>query len=654
MRFAILTVALCICASPGWAYYFFVHYAGRSAPFFPMPEKFDLNSLQNNTVYFYIADSGPSGTATNDGFPAIVSEIRSAAQAWNTIKTSAIRLAYGGLYRAGSGEINSGITVEFSDDVPPGVIARGAPITFSGGPNGQFVPIQSSTILIQRDLSQPQTACSNSPCPSFSEYFYTTMVHEFGHTLGLQHTFTSAVMSTYVTSAATKASPLGMDDIMGVSLLYPTADFASLTGAISGAVTSNGQPVGMASVVAISPSNEAVSSMTNPDGTYSITVPPGVYEVYVHPVPPPQITESTPGNIVWPKDDQGNSFPLPGSAFVTQFYPGTQDFFQAAPISVNPASVTTGVNFDVQSKPYVTLGPVRTYGYSDTNVPIASPPISISSNAAMVAYGTGLMQDANTLEPGLDIFVLGSGSASTAQVYNLLPWQAGYMALDVALGYFAGTGPKHLLFRQNGDIYVLPSAFRAVSQAPPFISSVTATTDSNGNRIVQVSGTNLFADSTRILFDGLPGFVTGASSDGSLLVVPPPAPGSYNATVTALNADGQSSNYLQAAKPPVYVYDTQSPPSVAVTAGSLSPGDNTIDVVSANTNFVDGQVIVGFGTSDVVVTEVQVLSPTHLVVKATLNTNANVPTININIVNGLSLIAQSQGSTITEQPPQTQ
>jgi len=456
-------------------------------------------------------------------------------------------------------------------------------------------------------------------------------------------------MSTYVTSAVTKAAPLGTDDIMGISQLYPTPDFASQVGAITGTVMANGSPVSMASVVAISPGNPAISSMTNPDGTYSITVPPGAYEVYVHPVPPPLATEITPGNIVWPLDQNGNSFPLPTNVFQTQFYPGTQDFIAASNVFVNPGSVSSGVNFAVNPKPYVTLSSVRTYGYSSTSVPIASPPIAISSAAAMVAYGTGLMKDSKTLTPGLGISAIGSGAASTLQVYNVQPYVDSYISFDVALGYFAGMGPKHLLFRTPDDIYVLPSAFTAVNLTPPFIASVNPTTDANGGNLVVVSGTNLWPNYTQILFDGLPGNVTGTTSDGSLIVVPPPGPGGYQAVVTALNQDGQSSNYLESPNPPYYTFTGASPASVAISPATLSPGTNTVDVTGTNTNFIDGQVFAGFETSDAVVTGISVIDATHLTINVTLNSNANVPATSINIVNGLQLIAASQGSVITQQ-----
>ena len=43
----------------------------------------------------------------------------------------------------------------------------------------------------------------------------------------------------------------------------------------------------MASVVALRPGASAISTLTNPDGTYRIDgLPPETYYVYVHPVPP--------------------------------------------------------------------------------------------------------------------------------------------------------------------------------------------------------------------------------------------------------------------------------------------------------------------------------------------------------------------------------
>ena len=164
-----------------------------------------------------------------------------------------------------------------------------------------------------------------SQTPSYSEQFFMTLVHEFGHTFGLQHTLTSSVMSTYNTTASTKANPLGADDIAGISLLYPAPNYLSTVGSISGTVTMNGKGLNLASVVAISPSNPAIATLTNPDGTYQINgIKPGLYYVYAHPLPPPVEGEGSPDNVFYPHNSNGVFLP-PDTGFATQFYPSTQN-----------------------------------------------------------------------------------------------------------------------------------------------------------------------------------------------------------------------------------------------------------------------------------------------------------------------------------------
>lgn len=645
IRVATLAVVSIAFASTGSAYYYYVHYPSRSAPFAPMFEKYDLGSLSNKTVTFYISDSSPSPMPAGDSFQAVVSEIRAAAEVWNQVTTSDLRLAYGGLYPAGSSQINSGISVEFSDDIPPGVFAQGAPdtrgsVTF--GPNGPFVPIIHSRLQIRRDvLADPLIGSS------WSELFFTTLVHEFGHTIGLQHTLTSAVMSTARTSAATKSKPLAPDDIAAISVLYPAANYLAGTGSITGTVRLSNSGVAMASVVAISPSNPAISTITNPDGTFRLDgVPPGMYSVYVHPLPPALDSEVSPANIVAPRDQNNNPLPF-GPAFDTQFYPGTRDYAQAGNVFVYAGSVTPGINFSVKQRSAVGIHSVRTYGYSSSSVPIASPPVTMGLPTAstMVASGYGLLQNINTAVPGLTVSVLGTGAlAQFANVHAYPPY--GYIQMDVQVGNVAFAGPKHMIFSTRDDLYVLPSGFTFVAMQPPSITSVTPAVDGSGNRVVAITGTNLLPD-TRILFDGLPAAVTSITSDGRLLVVPPQAPGSYRAIVTALNSDGQSSMFLQAQAPPAYFYDSADSASLTVSPGVLSSGDNVVHVVATNTNFVDGQVFVGFGSSDVVVKKITVASPTELFVNVTLNSNAFVPASAINITSGLRLLSQTLGTVIT-------
>jgi Matrixin len=668
IRLAVLISACMLLSTNGWSYYFFVLYNTSTGPFnTPIAERFDLNALVNNTVPFFISDTGPALMAPGDSFPAIIGEIRGAAAVWNTVSTSKLRLAYGGLYTAGSAsELSPGIDVEFTDEIPPGLVALGVPVVTGSlgyGSEGLIVPIIRSKIYLPNDLTN---VYPYGDFPSYSEPFFVTLVHEFGHTMGLQHTLSSGVMSTLWTSASSKATPLGADDMAGISVLYPADGYLPTVGSISGHVMLGSTGLALASVVALSATNPAISILTNPDGSYRMDgVPPGLYSVYAQPLPPPEYGETTPDNIIYPTDVNGNSIGLNYNAFATQFFTAgggaTRNASLAYPVQVIAGLLTSGVEFQVSSRTSQAVYGVRTYGFSPTNVAVASPPImtGLPLPSPVAATGQGLLNANNVILPGLSISVL--GGAATASNLRPYPPPTPYIAVDVQANLGAGEGPKHLLFATPDNLYVLPAAFFLVANPPPSITAVTPSWDANGNRIVLISGTGFFPGetattvpvNTTVLFDGLPGVISGTTNSGQLIVYPPPAQANYTATVTALNSDGQSSLFLNPT-PLTFSYGgTATPaaiasPSLTVTPSILVAGTaTTVNVVGANTGFIAGQTTVGFGTSDVVVTQVTVLSPTHLTVQVT--PNVTVPTSGINVTTGLSVISQALGNNVTTQ-----
>ncbi|MEO8661998.1 MAG: carboxypeptidase regulatory-like domain-containing protein, partial [Bryobacteraceae bacterium] len=628
----VLTAGLLLSAGAS-AYYHFVRFTTTYGPYTPIFDRFDLAALPGHTVQFFITDQAPSAVASGDTMPAIVSELRAAAKVWTDVASSDLRLAYGGIATADTAQATPGIDVTFSDDIPPGLIALGGPTSRADmvtNASGSFVPIQRSVLMLRRDLSTR---------PSWSERFFLTLVHEFGHTLGLQHTLASATMATEITRSSTKASPLGGDDIAGISILYPTSAFLASTGTISGVVTLSGAGVNLASVVALSTTGPAISTLSNPDGTYRLAgLPPGQYSVYVHALPPALAGENSPANIIAPSDPNGK---IPaGPSFATQFSSGT--------VSVAAGKTASDLNFAVQPRPDGDqISAVQTYSFFGSNAVKPAFFNKTVGQGSLIAAGLNLTANGGPT-PGLGLHVL-NGADSVDAVRGYVSDPVNWIQANITLNADAPDGPRHVLFTTPTDLYVLPAAYRVATAPPPVITGTQPTGDGG----LSIAGTNI-GPGTRILFDGIPA-ATRTASEGLLVVVPPAAPRSYRARIVALNDDGQSSLFVQGDSPSTFTFDSQADiAGMSIAPASLPAGTDTfIEINASGGNFAQGDTRVGFGTSDLLVRKIWVFSPTRLLAEVSVAPGAQSSTSTVTVVTGLRHFYQTYSFSV-QQPNRRQ
>jgi len=331
-RVCALAAAVFALGTPASAYYHYVHYSNGN--FTPQQEKFRIAA--GGTVSFFVSDQGPAVFAPGDSFGSLLGQVKQALAAWDSISSPNLHVAFGGLETSGQQSNTAGGDILFQD-LPPGLYGL-------GGPTSNGTTITTGVVILANN-----TNIGKGAGPSYLENFFTTAVHEVGHALGLQHTWTGSAMSQDVLRNTSRARPFDYDDVAAINTLYGASGWQNNYGTITGTVRfTTGGNVTLASVVAVNPTTgAAISALTNPDGTYRIDgIPSGNFLLYVHPLPPDAVPVDGTG-LRPPQDQNGNAI-LPSGAFGTVFYPNTLDPRTATTFPVSRGSVTPQRDFTVQ------------------------------------------------------------------------------------------------------------------------------------------------------------------------------------------------------------------------------------------------------------------------------------------------------------------
>ncbi|MDE3180439.1 MAG: matrixin family metalloprotease [Acidobacteriota bacterium] len=253
---------------------------------------------------------GPQGTNVNTtGGGSIVEAISSSFQSWQGANLNGGQMTGFSSVAQGADSTTAapnaadcvnviGFTDPNSGDFPTGTIAFTAVTTVFGGPpagsytcttgqTSRTCPLASCIVDVDIEFNPNKTFATASPTPSGDFDLQSIATHEIGHLLGLDHSgLASSIMFAYGDRGVVPQRNLSTDDAIGIGSIYPSANFNSDTGKLTGHANLNGSGVFASHVVVIDSNTGApvVDTLTNTDGSYSVFVPPGSYNVVALPL----------------------------------------------------------------------------------------------------------------------------------------------------------------------------------------------------------------------------------------------------------------------------------------------------------------------------------------------------------------------------------
>ena len=197
-----------------------------------------------------------------------------------------------------------------------------------------------------------------------------------------------------------------------------------------------------------------------------------------------------------------------------------------------------------------------------------------------------------------------------------------------------------MIFSLPNDIFVLPSGLNLVQSPPPFISSATAGIEPNGSRNLSLAGTTLFSD-TKFYLDGVAANLLRFDQQGRAVIALPAGVAGRRSLLTAFTPDGQNSMFLESGNPVTYTYDSGDPGFANFAPNALQAGTETmVEINGSGGSFADGLTTIGFGSSDVQIRRMWVLSPNKIWANVWVAPNAATTSTLSSVITGFQVISQ--------------
>ena len=110
--------------------------------------------------------------------------------------------------------------------------------------------------------------------------------------------------------------------------------------------------------------------------------------------------------------------------------------------------------------------------------------------------------------------------------------------------------------------------------------------------------------------------------------------------------------FLQSAAPYTYTYPQTVAPAAAISTAALPRGSSAmVDITSSTMQFVDGLTSLGFGSGDVSVERLWVLSPTHIIANVTVSPTALQRSTIASVISGFEVYRQEMGFQVNPASP---